>query len=618
MELTALEIIRKQEQEYIGSPTQISEYVSFSPKDNIDKIEAYLNSKHISGETDSLGREKPFFNIVTAAANVWYRATDIDRANIRIKSTKSSEHVTALLANAKSKEFMRKSNFGVWLNDWGNTLAQYGSAVSKFVEQNGELIATVVPWNRLIVDAISFYGNPVIEKHYYTPAQLRKNPLFDQKQVESLIENALQSRENSDGNKQDNKADYIEVYELHGEFEKEMLTGRESDSEIYVQQVHICSFVTIEGNNGSEYLDYTLYKGQEKNPYHIAHLIKEENRVMGKGAVEHLFEAQWMVNHNEKAIKDQLDFASKLVFQTADQAYQGRNIGDLDNGTILYTEMNQPLTQLQNQSHDTAALANSREAWRQQGTEASSTPDGIRGVTPPSGTALGTVQITTSQGLSLFELMTENKGLALEEIWREFVIPFIKKQLNTKEEIVAVLDDLSIKQVDLMYIPNEARRRYNEYAVEKAIKFLETGDTAEVPKPFDAQQAEAQVKGDMASLGNTRYFKPDELDEKTWKDVFKDFEWGVEVEVTNEQSDKQATLATLSAVLGNLAQMGDIENARMVLSKILEETGVFSPMELMTASTTPAPVSAPTTATPVASPITAPSVESGATPQLTQ
>ena len=75
---TPLQIIRTQEQNYISNSTQISEYVSFSPKTTIDKIEAYLNSTHISGSTDSLGREKPFFNIVTGATNIWYRATDID------------------------------------------------------------------------------------------------------------------------------------------------------------------------------------------------------------------------------------------------------------------------------------------------------------------------------------------------------------------------------------------------------------------------------------------------------------------------------------------------------------------------------------------------------------
>src|SRR3990167_4917541 len=92
--------------------TEISEHVSFSLKDNIEKIEAYINSKHISGETDSMGREKPFFNIVSAVKNVWFRATDLDRKNINIKATKSSQYLMAFLANIHLKDWMRRSAFG--------------------------------------------------------------------------------------------------------------------------------------------------------------------------------------------------------------------------------------------------------------------------------------------------------------------------------------------------------------------------------------------------------------------------------------------------------------------------------------------------------------------------
>ena len=586
---TALDIIRKQENDYNNSDTQISEYVSFSPKDTVDRTEAYLNSKHTTGEQDSLGRDKPFFNIVTAASNVWYRATDIDRKDIRIKPTVSSSHTAAILANVKSKEWMRKSNFGVFLNQWGLTLSQFGTAVSKFVEVDGKLIAKVVPWNRLIVDAIEIEGNPIIEKHYYTPAQLRKNKEFDQDMVESLIAGAQVTRKIGNNETVDNKSDYIEVYELHGEFSQELLTQKEKDKDTYVQQVHICSFTESVIDGKTEYLDYTLYSGQEKNPYHVAHLIKQEGRALAIGAVEHLFEAQWMTNHNEKAIKDQLDLASKLVWQSSDPAYQGKNVEDLDNGSILYHDVNQPLTKLQNDSQDIGSLQSSKQSWQNQASEASSTPDSLRGVTPPSGTALGTVQITTSQGLSLFELMMENKGLALEEIWREWVIPNIKRELDTKDEIVAALDSMSIKQVDSMYIPNEARRRFNEQAVEKVITALETDDLSGVPSPFNAEAEERAVAEDMSSLGNTRFFKPDELDEKTWKEVFDDFEWDVEIEVTNEQSDKQALLANLNYTLGTLASLGDVDNARTVLGKVLEETDVFSPMELASVSQAPSP-----------------------------
>ena len=62
MQETAPQIVRRLESEYTrGSITQ-SKYVNFDMWDTINRIEAYLNSKHTSGETDSLGREKPFFN----------------------------------------------------------------------------------------------------------------------------------------------------------------------------------------------------------------------------------------------------------------------------------------------------------------------------------------------------------------------------------------------------------------------------------------------------------------------------------------------------------------------------------------------------------------------------
>ena len=66
---TIYDLVRKAEQDDLAGGTTISKYVTFSLRENIDKIDAYLNSKHISGELDSLGREKPFFNIVTARSS---------------------------------------------------------------------------------------------------------------------------------------------------------------------------------------------------------------------------------------------------------------------------------------------------------------------------------------------------------------------------------------------------------------------------------------------------------------------------------------------------------------------------------------------------------------------
>lgn len=318
------ELVRKAENDYITGTTTIGKYVEFSQYENTEKITAYLNSKHISGETDSLGREKPFFNIGIAIRNIWYRATDIDRKNIRIKPTKSSHRVMAYVASLLLQQWMKKANFGAFLNAWGLSLSNYGSSVVKFVEKGGDLVSTVIPWNRIISDTIDFENNPKIEILWLTPAQLQQNKTYDKELVDQLLD-ALETRETTDGQTQDNKAEYVKLYEVHGNLPLSYLTGKTKDKDIFQQQMHVVTFVAKKEKGSFD--DFTLYKGKEaKDPYMITHLIPEDGRAQSIGAIESTFEAQWMSNHSQKLIKDQLDLTSRIIFQTSDGNFVGQNV----------------------------------------------------------------------------------------------------------------------------------------------------------------------------------------------------------------------------------------------------------------------------------------------------
>jgi hypothetical protein len=596
-------IVRQKEQDYINGTTTLSKYVEFSQYDNLEKIEAYLNSKHISGETDSMGREKPFFNIVTSAVNIWYRATDIDRKDIRIKATKFSDVVASFLATVHLQEWMKKENFGTFLNDWGRSLARYGSTVLKFVEADGTLKPSVIPWNRLITDTIDFENNVVIEKLYYTPAQLRKNKSYDQEMVEALLDSATK-RETIGGEQKDNLSGYICVYEVHGELPLSYLTDKQDDEIVYRQQMHVVSFVGKKERSGRsmKYDDYTLYKGREtKNPYMITHLIREDGRAQAIGAVEHLFEAQWMQNHSVKQIKDQLDLASKLIFQTSDGNYAGRNVlTSIENGDIMVHAIDEPLTHLANNSQDITSLQNFAQQWKQLGNEINGISESLMGQQPPSGTAWRQTQALLQESHSLFEIMTENKGLHIEDMVRTYIIPYLKKQMDTTAEVVATLDDQGIAQFDAMYVPSEAIRQSNNQIKEQILN----GEIADQP---DMQGIEQGIRNGLAQNGSQRFIKPSEISSKTWKELFSDLEWEVEVEVTAENTNKEAVLTTLSTVLQTVAANPLVlqdPNMRLVFNKILTETGNISPLQLSTVAaqppvqTQPAPQAAPVPAEP--------------------
>lgn len=591
MELSTIpEIVRKMEQDYTTGTTTISKYVQFSLYETLQKIDAYLNSKHINGRIDSLGRIKPFFNIVIAAVNIWFRATDLDTKNVKLKAKNSKQAIQALLGNILLSDFMKKESFGSFLNKWGRTLAKYCSAVCKFVEKSDGLHCEVIPWNKLIVDSIDFYNNPVIEILYYTPAQLRRHSEYNQDLVEQLI-NSHGFRETLDGQNKDNKSEYIKVYEIHGNFPVKYLKKSKgekiskNDEKVFTQQIHIISFVSRKNEKGEDYWDdYTLYSGREKNLYLLTHLLEEDDRILGIGPVEGLFEAQFMVNHTAKEIKDQLDLASRLIFQTADANFVGMNVlKNLESGDILRHALNQPLTKINNDATDVTSLRMYQTDWINLSKDISSTPDAQRGNTFPSGTAYRQVALLAQQSNSLFEVMTENKGLYLEQMLRQFIIPYLKKKMDTSEEISALLTDEQVTQVDAMYVPAEAVRRANKKIVQKVLN-EEFDNIGQDQYETDIANKQQSIQNDLNKLGNQRFFKPSEISSKTWKDVLKDFEWTVEVEITNENNDKQVVYETLFNLLQtvanpNTATVLQTPTGKMLFNKILNETGKVSPIE---------------------------------------
>lgn len=582
---TIQEVVREAETNYLSVNTNLGKYVNWSMHDTIETVDAYLNSKHISGDVDSMGREKPFFNIVTAATNIWYRATDIDRKDIKFIPQTQSSVILAFVANVILQNWMDKNRFGQFLNQWGRELARYGSAISKFVEKDGTLIPTVVTWNRFIPDPIEFDAIPKIEKMFLTPAQLRKNKNYNQKVVDSLIA-ATTARETLDGQDKDNQDNFIEIYEVHGELDDRLLedspqlTVLEQDIK-YVQQMHVVAFVQSNTEPNS-FDDFTLFKGKEaKDPYQKDDLIEEDGRTLAIGAVEHLFNAQWMQNHTVKNMKDTLDISSKLIFQTADSRYVGRNVlNAIETGDIFIHKENQPLTRVANDKPDISALQNFGIQWQNLAQEITNTPDITRGITQAQPLTFGLGQILNNNSNSLFEIMTENKGLAIEDMLINYIIPHIKKKLKNTDEIVGMLDDAGVQEIDSIYIPQEAIKRFNKRSVEQIL----AGEEATV---FDQQAEEQAVKDSLAPLGNKRFFKPDELGKKQWDEIMSDFQWdNIKVEVVNENADKQFVMQTLAGVFQTLASNPAIlqdANARTVFNSILQETGKISPLQLTTA-----------------------------------
>lgn len=582
-EKTICKIVRDMEQSDTNGVVKLSKYVSFNQRERINTSFAYLNSKHLSGDVDHLEREKPFKQIIIPVRNVIYRSTDIDRKNITIGADSNAQVIPALLASIKLQQWMKMQNFGQYLNDWGLEQSNHNAIISKFVERGSELICKVMNWDKMIVDPIDFYANPQIEKIDFTPADLKKQKLYDQEVVEELL-SCLKTRKTSEGEDKDENSNYITVYEVHGELPLSYLTDDEEDDETYVQQMHAICF---EAKNGTkdEYDEFTLYRGREKqSPYEIDYLIKQEGVTYPGGVVQELEQAQWMVNHYEKLLKDKLD-AQKDVYQTADQSYLGKNSGtDIDQGDVLTHEENKPLTKINNETN-IAPLQSAGSGWMAVANLIGGINEAMIS-TPKAGTAWRSLQAQLQEAHSLFELMRENKGLALIKNLTKYVIPFFKKQLDNTDEIIGILEDYQIKQIDAMYLPAEISRRMDR-------KKKDTILSGEIYTPememADGEQIGQEVQSELQ--GNRRPISPSEVKDKTWKEVFKDLEWKVDIDVTGEGKDFEGNSETFKSILGFLANLQGrpmTPQEQLIFNKMLINTRIVSPLELSFSQNQPA------------------------------
>jgi hypothetical protein len=116
--------------DYTSETVEITEGYEFSQYQTLRMIELYDASRFTSGPTDSLGREKPFYNIVTFRKNVATRATDLDTKDVKIEAEGRGNCVQSFLLTLFNRNWMKKANFAQFLNHMGAARAKYGGVLT--------------------------------------------------------------------------------------------------------------------------------------------------------------------------------------------------------------------------------------------------------------------------------------------------------------------------------------------------------------------------------------------------------------------------------------------------------------------------------------------------------
>lgn len=553
------------ETDYQTGTIDLADGLPFSQHQTIREIQFMSNSKFLSGSQDKLGREKPYFNIINGNVLIATVATDIDRKDHGFTSDNPDDDARNFIMRRISDNWMRESDFGTFQNRAGETRARYGGVlIKKATDKDKGLVLQVVQWGNVsAVDPSSIIDGVIVETHHLTPSELMEK--YD---TYENVEEAIKLFTDKKG-----KCEKIVIKEVHGVLPKYLLADDENkvskeDNYEYCRQYHV---VAVKGNKYE-----CLYKEEEKdNPYKYRAYEVVEKRDLGRGVAEKGMWAQIEANDAILGEKEAFALGRKVLFKTTSKKLAGNVQTDVDNGHIFALDPNTDISVLNTITGNLPQFQNLVDKWHMQFDRSTAITDSLRGETPPSGQAYRLGALLTQQSASTFDYIREDMGLFYEEIWRDWVLPYLTKKYSKKTIIASDLFSTEeLMKIDEKYAIASAN--------EEAKRLMMQG---KIVTPEALQMLIDQYKKHIGNSGSKRFIETED-------DFFKGYEGRAVFNITGEQKNKQAVLESISnifqTVAGNPAVLQD-PMLRKIFGKILELSGAnVSPLELEQVANNPA------------------------------
>ena len=446
-------------------PVEVSSGYEWSMAQHVKLTLLYKSSQFETGRTE----DKPFRNIMRPILNLQYRAEGFDVKDIVLYVNSAKDYYKSFLIKKYHNKWARDNSIDTFIDDMVESYVDFGGALVKNVH---DVKPEVVPLQRLaFCDQTDILSGPICEKHPYAPDQLKemaKQGWGDENKgatitIDELITLAETAKRNKQSGRQTKTpGKYIEIYELHGMFPEWWLGDEyDQDENKYTRQLHIVAFYQpTEGDKKGVH----LYKGKEGDSiYDFIARDKIYGRALGFGGGEELFEPQVWTNYNAIRIKDMLDAASKIIFQTTDTAFAKRNkMKDLDNLEVLTTADGKRIDQVNTTPVNIRLFENSIMDWEANARTTAAATESIMGEQPASGTPFKLQELITAESHSLHEYRKGKLATFLGEIYRKQIIPHIVKKINQGQEFIAELDLDELQGVADSIVVNEANKLIKE------------------------------------------------------------------------------------------------------------------------------------------------------------
>lgn len=521
---------------YPDDNREIVEGLFYNAFNTFKTIEYYTSSKYLGGQTDTLGRDKPFRNIVNFRLNTAVKATEFDTKDIQLTTDDGGDYVRTMLLSRELHDWFKEVNFAKTINEMIYIRPKYGELMVKKVEKDGQLKIEIIDWRNIIVDPCDPLEGMIVELHSYRPHELQDKK-WDY--VDEIISEYEDGKNALGGTEEDE----IIVYETTGYFKDSDINDSE-DGTYKLFKVITCK-------------DKILYSKELKdNPYKTLSWEKINGR-LGRGIVEDGFEAQIWTNDAVIKERDMMEIASKIFWKTTDDKVEDNALIGLDNGSIIHLQDGKDFVQVNAVPSSLPQLQSIIQAWDDQYQKVSSSFDAVTGESLPSRTPFRTAAVLNQAGSSMFNFRRQEFGIFMTEIMYDWVLPFLSKKITREHILASNFSAEDLKLIDEGFAAFEAKQLIKSRAV--------NGKIAEeiVTPPAMLEELKTKVMGELGKTKARRFVKIPE-------NYFKDLKVKIDIITTGENTDKAAMFESLNNIFVAYAQNADAVRNDPVLSKLFE------------------------------------------------
>lgn len=543
--------------------------LQFSQRQIIRTIEFYSNSRYLLNQRDELGREKPFYNIVNTICDIEDAAKAFDTKDIQVTAD-DQHYVQSFLLTKDIYQWMKRVRLELVINKSKQIHTRYGGVLAKKVEKevNGEktIYIEFPEWKNVVNDQIDILGGIIIEKHYLNRAQLfeKRDAWNEQKIKEALLESQKNGKEFRRFN----------IYEMSGMFPRSFYKQVESKGEIIADWENDVDF---------SYQRYVLAEVSTKNCiplyweddaeqiYKYLPRKAKAGRALGMGVVEENEQSQIWINDTVQKQQRAFEHSARVVVQSASKKLKSSNVlTEVDDGQILEIEDGKPISAVPLiPPGGMAQFDQMIEQWWTQAQRSSSAYDSQAGEKPNSGTAFRTVALNTQQSQSVFNGLQKELGAFWEDIFNEWILPYLSKKLTTEHILNHDFTPDELKEIDKSFAIWTANQNYIN-------KVLGGGVHTQEEYDLDIQQASQQNQGTKA----TRFLQIP-------KGYYKGMESKITISIGGSNKDKQQILDSLQNILKAYQanpQLAQDDVATKLFMEIVEQANCgISPVSIMAA-----------------------------------